>query len=258
MDIQTVICSKQYRVFDIELYDDCKYFYNGIVVQGFDIIDYIINGSSNLIEYAYIVHDKDIDDNGELKKIHVHMYLRYKNGRTIQSISNVYGIPYTNFALYKHFKKQGKEYIDTGSYEEPNRKLRLRYLCHLDNPEKYQYDSFEVVTNITDFCFFGEGDVQRAIDDLVDYGINHSWADTWEYAKKYDLRNELKSVQWIIDKVRRETDFVIEQTTKMYKQVMSSAQYRALYNEALSVFEDRYDNQHGYFYDEEGNVIGCC
>nr|WP_015237548.1 replication protein [Mycoplasma cottewii]AFY63026.1 plasmid replication initiation protein [Mycoplasma cottewii] len=80
-------------------------------------------------EIAYILHDKDINDNGEPKKPHYHVIMSYTNGTT--TFSNVRKITEALNAP----EPQGIESV--GGY--------YRYLTHKDNPEKYQYDEKDIV-----------------------------------------------------------------------------------------------------------------
>lgn len=113
------------RTFTLELYPEWSYFN--------DIISHITSG-----KYALILHDKDIknEETGELKKEHVHVVLKYGGRRTLSSVQNEYKI----FGLEKRF-------CDTC-----NERAMLRYLIHLDDPDKYQYSKDEVDTNMKNDC----------------------------------------------------------------------------------------------------------
>ena len=101
------------------------------------------------------LHDKDVNPGGELKKSHYHVILMYegKNSEdTVRSICSSFG-------------GVGLEHVKS---------LRgyARYLCHLDNPEKYQYSPDDVL------CISGadfEGvcalaiDKYKAISEMMDY-----------------------------------------------------------------------------------------
>lgn len=78
-------------------------------------------------DYAYILHDKDFDLNGEIKKAHYHVILRFTSQKWNTSIAKELGI--------------------TDNYlEEPrNFDNALLYLIHYNEPEKHQYSIDEVV-----------------------------------------------------------------------------------------------------------------
>lgn len=52
----------------------------------FDNVKSIIENLCKTELYALILHDKDIDEKGELKQPHYHLYLKFINARTCQSI----------------------------------------------------------------------------------------------------------------------------------------------------------------------------
>lgn len=69
----------------------------------------------------YATHDKDMTDTGEIKKPHIHFVYKPVNPRTLTGLAKSMGIP--------------------SNYLEPARNMRscVRYLIHLDTPDKYQY-----------------------------------------------------------------------------------------------------------------------
>lgn len=76
-----------------------------------------------------ITHDKDIDDNGELVEAHTHLLIDYETPRKISTVSNLLGVADNFIEVVK------------------NKKGFLRYLTHLDEPDKYKYDISQVITN---------------------------------------------------------------------------------------------------------------
>lgn len=44
-------------------------------------------------QFAYILHDKDFDENYELKKFHYHVVLYFKNQRSTKSVLKYLGLP---------------------------------------------------------------------------------------------------------------------------------------------------------------------
>ena len=90
------------------------------------------------------LHNQDINPTGEPKKPHWHVIVMFDSMKT---------------------KKQAKELFDKigGIGVEAVQSLRgyVRYLCHLDNPEKYPYDPTKVV------CFCG-ADYYSAVHLVTD------------------------------------------------------------------------------------------
>lgn len=73
------------------------------------------------------LHDKDINPGGETKKPHYHIMLMYESVKTKEQATAVFDL----------IGGVGCEIVQS---------LRgyARYLCHLDNPEKYQYEPEDV------------------------------------------------------------------------------------------------------------------
>lgn len=85
-------------------------------------IEYIENHYS----YASIIHDNDLNEDGTLKKSHVHIVLRFSNYRWRNAISQELNI--------------------TPNYLEKCKNLEnaLKYLVHINNPDKFQYEISQV------------------------------------------------------------------------------------------------------------------
>lgn len=103
------------------------------------------------------IHDKDIDDNGSLKKAHYHLLLAYSSATTLNNIRGwfkVCGLPESDLHSVRVCAS------GVGYY---------RYLTHKDNPEKVQYDDNDIrVFNDADELFkkFSKTASEK-IDDLV-------------------------------------------------------------------------------------------
>lgn len=84
------------------------------------------NFNNNYSEYAYIIHDKDSNNLGELKKEHVHCTIRFKNARWKNAVALELGI--------------------TSNYLQKCNSLEnsLKYLIHYNIKDKFQYSIEEV------------------------------------------------------------------------------------------------------------------
>jgi len=105
-------------------------------------------------DYYYILHDKDLKDDGsgELKDPHFHfVWGGYKNPLSLNSVADQLGIP--------------------ANMIEPVHSMRaiLRYLCHMDQPDKFQYDPKEVVSNRDYMVESREQDSSYFIDEFHDW-----------------------------------------------------------------------------------------
>lgn len=116
------------------------------------------------------LHDKDINPDGSQKKAHYHVMVMYENK--------------------KNFNTQVKPLFDSiggvGREEVQSARGYARYLCHMDNPEKYQYDKEEVK------CFGG-----------ADYtAVVHIATDDSQMLKEifaYITANHIYSVKQLLD-----------------------------------------------------------
>ena len=86
------------------------------------------------IRYAYIYHDRDVKEGGELKEPHWHILLTVKGQTTFS-------------ALLQHFKRAGVANTRLLPITRDYIADRFRYLTHKDNPEKYQYSEEGIKTN---------------------------------------------------------------------------------------------------------------
>jgi len=123
-----------------------------------------------IMEYAYIIHDKDTydEDNehhkkGELKPPHIHLLLKFQNNQPqkIGYIAQWFGIP-ENFINCK-----GK-----------NWESACLYLVHINTPDKFQYAISDVSSNF---------DYQEFIEDYMaeqEYDVNEDDSCTSGKGKK--------------------------------------------------------------------------
>lgn len=84
----------------------------------------------NNYDYAYIIHDKDFNEKGELKKSHIHLIVQFQNAKWNTSFAKDIGI--------------------TSNYIQSIRNYEncLEYLIHYNDENKYQYDIEEVQGNL--------------------------------------------------------------------------------------------------------------
>lgn len=95
-----------------------------------DKIEKILNEKDCIRDWAYIVHDKDVNDKGELKEPHIHLALRFHNAYDTKHVAQWFDIKenYVN-------KVKGK-WVDM-----------LKYLTHKNALDKFQYNDEDVKSN---------------------------------------------------------------------------------------------------------------
>lgn len=100
----------------------------------------------NVKRFALIVHDKDVNQQGELIPLHVHVMLEFKKSRSITAVA----------------KELGDEPQFLENMTKQNRKAGVRngfaYLIHRtkDAKNKYQYDARQVVANFDYIKYLGQ------------------------------------------------------------------------------------------------------
>lgn len=78
--------------------------------------------------YVSPLHDRDVNANGEVKKEHYHVILMYQSVKSQAQVKS----------MFETFGGVGTEYVQS-------MRGYARYLCHLDNPEKAQYETKDVI-----------------------------------------------------------------------------------------------------------------
>lgn len=121
-----------------------KYLPRERLEQGLNVVD--DSGKNHLVHYAYILHDKDKNEDGSLKEAHWHILGKMDNSYSFEYIAKRFGVP-------THLVKKIE-------YRFAN---ALNYLTHntlqakLEN--KYHYEDEEVYSN-----YLWKNERQKAID----------------------------------------------------------------------------------------------
>ncbi len=91
----------------------------------------------NIRTWAYILHDKDVDDDGNPKAPHVHIVLELVDAVKFSTVGNYVGVAaqYVN-KIKQQYKAGQKRFADIGG--------ALSYLTHRNASDRYQYDDSEV------------------------------------------------------------------------------------------------------------------
>lgn len=184
---------RQSRTFTFELYPEWSFFNN--------IVSHIVKE-----KYAMILHDKDTNDDGTIKKPHVHVVVRYGGKRLITSVKN----EYAKYGMEKRF-------VDTC-----NERAMLRYLIHLDDPDKYQYSKTEVDTNMKQICESAWNDEISSdeafmlLNDYIEQSQEYiKQTDINKYAIKNGLLKGLKAYSSQINNARMEHNQTCLRNTKV-------------------------------------------
>jgi Plasmid replication protein. len=175
------------------------------------------------IPYFWIFHDKDTNPNGEPKKPHYHLIIMFegkKSDNQVQEIANKLGVANGKVEVINSIRGYA------------------RYLCHMDNPEKHQYDSSLVragggadYSNIIGL----PSDKYKSISEMIDFCKTEniiSYAELLEYAQIHKnewfktlcdngtmvMKEYLKSREWeekrLNEKSHFEREYKLEQQNR--------------------------------------------
>lgn len=149
------------------------------------------------------LHDRDVNPVGEDKKAHYHLIIMFDGPKTREQASQI----------FDSVGGVGAEYVNS-------MRGYARYLCHLDNPEKVQYDPNDVISFGPTADYVGviglptdKYDSIGAMMDWVDRERCISFAKLLRYARDYNeiwfrslcdnstivMREYIKSFTWELD-----------------------------------------------------------
>lgn len=155
----------KFRVFSGVIYPDS---------ESYDCIKVLETVKIKFKEWAYVLHDRDTDDDGNPKKAHMHWVGR-GDPRTVTAVANFLGLACNDIELGKNFK------------------ALVQYLIHLNNPEKFQYSIHDVTSNIAELPSLlrnlSEGQLCK---DLASAKLRMSWYDLIQYAVENDCFDVLR------------------------------------------------------------------
>lgn len=168
------MADKKFRSFAGTLYPDS---------ESYDCEILLSTIRSKFIDWAYILHDKDTDEYGDLKKPHIHWVGR-ATPRCLSVVANFLGLPENDIEVVKNFDNM------------------VMYLIHLNDIDKFQYSPDDVETNLPNIGQLlrrqSEGQI---VKDLASAKMQKSWYDLVQYAvetESYDvLRRNLGVIRLI-------------------------------------------------------------
>ena len=124
---------------------------------------------STFPEFAYVRHDMDTDENGELKKPHIHWVGRLKAARYLSALADDLGLPENMIERCRSFDAS------------------IRYLVHADDPDKYRYPLESVVSTFPINKFFRDDEEIQA-GRLADFIIDER-CSSMSNAVRWALKN---------------------------------------------------------------------
>ena len=130
--------------------------------------------------YVSPLHDKDVNDDGELKKPHYHLIFKFDSLKSFQQVKIV---------------------CDSIGAIRPCVPLTLtgcvRYLCHLDNPEKHRYQETQIICHGVDYLEDKELESKQAnhkmLRQILSFCISNG---IFEFCELIDLAAADPSSAW--------------------------------------------------------------
>lgn len=165
--------------------------------------EYFKNISESYEEVTYIIHDKDTNEDGTIKKPHMHILFKVgNNARHLSSIAKEIGI--------------AENYL-----QGCNKKAMLMYLIHLKNEDKTQYRIEEVkgylkeeLKRIVNKQRPEEDRYKELIENILNHKINNT-TQMIQYGIKYGILEDIRKSQYILCKIIEENKITIDK--KLHK-----------------------------------------
>lgn len=147
------------------------------------------------------LHDKDVNPDGEVKKAHWHIILFFdgkKSFEQVQEITDALNAPIPQ--------------------KTANPKGLVRYLIHMDNPEKYQYKREEIVchcgADIDEYFALSSSSRRVELREMIEF-ISDSKIDNFDDFLMYCIRH--KEFDWFDIAVNHNTLAINKQLDSIYQ-----------------------------------------
>ena len=160
---------------------------------------------------AWIVHDKDIDEQtGEKKKVHTHVVVSFNDAKTCLSVAKYFHL----------FDKDGKPVEGRVTLLNKDRRHNkdgaLKYLCHAENSDKYLYPVEDIGGRMAPLACklisqVNKVDNEQKVQMLIEYIFSShsyiSWTQLTNYAVKNNIASSLFSKTVAFSKLLEEHNF---------------------------------------------------
>lgn len=174
----------------------------------FNEVKQIIENLCNVALYGLILHDKDIAEDGQIKEPHYHLYLKFKNARTFQSI----------------IKQFEGAHIESVINENQSIKYLLHNTSNAKAQGKHQYAVEELLTNnITKIQeILKEEDYHTfIIEDVPKYianGILHPYSFARYFGPNSTKANRGMYREIVTSYLKRDDDTLFEEVEQIKKE----------------------------------------
>ncbi len=142
-------------------------------------------------DYAYVLHDRDKLDNGDAKKPHWHIILRFSNAVWASKVSKDLGIQenyiekprsFTNALMYLiHYNDADKAQYNTDEVKGPLKKRLIQEIAKVDKTES------EKIQELFDYIMCADDTI--SMTELNHYALSNGY---WsEYRRSYSLFKDM-------------------------------------------------------------------
>lgn len=160
------------------------------------------------------LHDKDVNANGEIKKPHYHIVFIFSSVKSFSQVSEI-----------------AEELNAARPMKQDSKRGIVRYLCHLDNPSKAQYDEADIM------CFGGAdyrsivscaSDKYELIAELLDWIDDNPSVHHWAFSAvmRWTRTNNDKwfrglcdNCGWVVKEYLQSCSWEYEQRARLEKQL---------------------------------------
>ena len=115
-------------------------------------IEEILQSKKSVKQYAYILHDLDVDEDGNLKKPHYHVYMNFGN-------TNV---------QYEHVAKWFNTRPSMVQKIKSNKLRTLQYYLHQNEPNKHHYPMENLHSNFDVAAFFATETQKASLNKIIE------------------------------------------------------------------------------------------
>lgn len=156
--------------------------------------DFIIK---NYLNITYILHNRDLTEDGTLKKAHYHFVFKVgENARSVKSISEEINLPI--------------QYIEGCNHDS-----MLLYLLHINQPNKTQYNVNEILGDRTRLLQLLEKqkDNNLRYKELLDFVVNNRITDFSILLDYCCLNNKVDLLlrsQFLFNEILKKNKFIID------------------------------------------------
>lgn len=141
--------------------------YELITYHSQDVIEAVLMANKSKIRhFAFILHDKDVKDDGSPAEPHFHVLLCFNNAMTSSAVVKLFPVGQNTFPAPMRDKADCFNYLD-----------------HADCPDKFQYSHELIVSDDLDYWH----DLQRGQNGNDDYRVLNIIDDILAFVPRYEL-----------------------------------------------------------------------